>query len=254
VLSDIKFNSGAVGSVAASKAGASQSRNLSADAVRIETKARSECASVAIVEDDQRVCEAIAFQLKTAGFQVTAWYSADEFLTGVAIINLDCIVADIFLPRMNGLELQQRLREAGKSVPIVFITASGDLSIGVQAMRSGAEDVLQKPLEDEALLAAIKRAVERSRAERAKDTLRLDLETRFSSLPVRQRQVFTLITAGRLNKQVAAEMGITERTVKVHRERLRRKMGADSLAELSRMAELLQIHPSLRQPTQIRQV
>ena len=245
MLPDIKFNSGAVGSVAASKASASQSRNLGADAVSIEAKAKSERARVAIVEDDPRVCEAIAFQLKTAGFEVTTWYSADEFLTGDAT-NLDCIVADIFLPRMNGLELQQRLREVGNSVPIVFITASGDLSIGVQAMRSGAEDVLQKPLEDEALLAAIKRAAERSRAERAKDTLRLDLQTRFSSLPARQRQVFTLITAGRLNKQVAAEMGITERTVKVHRERLRRKMGADSLAELSRMAELLQIHPFTR--------
>ncbi len=109
-------------------------------------------------------------------------------------------------------------------------------------MRAGAVDVLEKPLDDEVLLTAIKRGVQRSRAGRAERAERLDIERRFSSLPVRQREVFTLITAGLLNKQVAAELGISERTVKVHRERLRRKMGADSPAELARMAGVLQIH------------
>jgi RNA polymerase sigma factor (sigma-70 family) len=104
-------------------------------------------------------------------------------------------------------------------------------------------DVLEKPFDDEALLTAIEQGVQRSRAGRREHTQRLEVERRFSSLPARQREVFTLITAGLLNKQVAAELGISERTVKVHRERLRRKMGADSLAELSRMAGLLQIHP-----------
>ena len=131
----------------------------------------------------------------------------------------------------------------GNFVSIVFITGRRDLSIGVHAMRAGAVDVLEKPVDDEALLTAIERGVQRSRAERTEHTQRLDLEKRFSSLPARQREVFTLITAGLLNKQVAAELGISERTVKVHRERLRRKMGADSLAELSRMAGILQIHP-----------
>ena len=110
-------------------------------------------------------------------------------------------------------------------------------------MRAGAVDVLEKPLDDEVLLTAIRRGVRRSRVGRAEHAQRLDLERRFSSLPARQREVFTLITAGLLNKQVAAELGISERTVKVHRERLRRKMGADSPAELARMAGVLQIHP-----------
>lgn len=199
---------------------------------------------IAVVDDDERVREALAFQLNTAGFQVTSYPSAHEFLTNKQASNFDCVVADIFLPGMNGLELQEQLRETGKFVSIVFITGRGDLSIGVHAMRTGAVDFLEKPVDDEALLTAIKRGVQRSRAGRAEHAQRLDLEEPFRSLPARQREVFTLITAGLLNKQVAAELGISERTVKVHRERLRRKMGADSLAELSRMAGVLQIHPA----------
>ena len=209
----------------------------------VETPATTGGASVAVVDDDERVREALAFQLNTAGFQVVLYSSAHEFLTTKNVSDFECVVADVFLPKMNGLELQDQLRETGRFVSIVFITGRGDMSIGVHAMRAGAVDVLEKPFDDEALLTAIERGVQRSRAGRCEHAQRIDLERRFRSLPGRQREVFTLITAGLLNKQVAAELGISERTVKVHRERLRRKMGADSLAKLSRMAGLLQIHP-----------
>jgi FixJ family two-component response regulator len=196
---------------------------------------------LAVVEDDDRVREALAFQLSTAGFQVISFASAEELLAG-HVANFDCVIADIFLPRLNGLQLQARLREVSGFVSIVFITGRGDLTLGVEAMKRGAVDVLEKPLDTETLLGAIARGIALSRGERTQRLRRVELEARFKSLPARQREVFTLITAGLLNKQVAAEMRITERTVKVHRERLRRKMGADSLAELSRMAEILQIH------------
>jgi RNA polymerase sigma factor (sigma-70 family) len=202
--------------------------------------ASDDSARVAVVDDDERVREALAFQLSTAGFKVASYPSAPELLASENANNFDCVVAEIFLPRMNGLQLQEQLIETRNFVSIVFITERDELSIVVHAMKAGAIDVLAKPLDDEALLTAIERGVQRTRAERTEHIQRFDLEERFKSLPPRQREVFSLITAGLLNKQVAAELGITERTVKVHRERLRRKMGADSLAELARMAGLLQ--------------
>lgn len=209
----------------------------------VEMPATTE-ARVAVVEDDERLREALAFQLSTAGFQVVTYSSSDELLASKDVNNFDCVVAAILLPRKNGLQLQAQLREMGNFVSIVLITEHNDLSIAVQAMRAGAVDVLERPVVDEALLNGIERGVRRSRAGRADRAQHLDLERRFRSLPPRQREVFTLITAGLANKQVGAQLGISERTVKVHRERLRRKMGADSLAELSHMAGLLQI-PSM---------
>jgi FixJ family two-component response regulator len=222
-------------------------QNLRLSFAGVETPSQFEFASVAVVEDEAPMREALAFQLTTAGLQVVPFPSAHGLLAKDPT-EFDCIVADIFLPTINGLELQERLSAAGNFASIVFITGRGDLTIAVQAMRRGAVDVLEKPLSDQALLPAIERAIQRTRAERAHYARHVELEARFRSLPARQRQVFTLITAGLLNKQVAAELRITERTVKVHRERLRRKMGADSLAELSRMAEILRIHPSPSPP------
>jgi len=207
----------------------------------VQRPGRTEPDCIALVEDDDRVREALAFQLSSVGFRVVPFPTAEHLLAG-DVCSFDCLLADIFLPTMNGLELQEQLRQLTRFVPIVFITGRADLALGVEAMKRGAVDVLEKPLDDDALLDAIARGVALSRERRARSFRRLDLEARFKSLPARQRQVFTLITAGLLNKQVAAEMRITERTVKVHRERLRRKMGADSLAELSRMAEILQVH------------
>jgi RNA polymerase sigma factor (sigma-70 family) len=198
-------------------------------------------ARIALVDDDERTREALTFQLTTAGCQVIAFASANEILGRHTVF--DCIVADIFMPSMNGLQLQEQLITRNDPIPIVFITGRGDLAMGVLAMKRGAVDVLEKPVQESALLSAIARAVERSRADRERHRSHDALQIRFGSLPARQRQVFILITAGLPNKQVAAELGITERTVKVHRERMRRRMGADSLADLSRIAEILKIHP-----------
>ena len=197
-------------------------------------------ARIAVVDGDDRVRETFSFQLGTAGFRVDSYSCAEEFLTSKDANNFDCIVAGILLPRMNGLDLQEHLKEAGDFVSIVFVTECSDLSILVHAIRAGAVDVLEKPVNDEVLLAAIERGVLRTRFERLEQVRRLDIEHRFKSLPARQREVFALITAGFLNKQVGAKLGISERTVKVHRERLRRKMGVDSLAELSRIAGFLE--------------
>jgi len=215
----------------------------SAGASDVESPATTEGARVAVVQDDDRARAALAFQLRTAGFQVDSYRSADEFLADQDLGNFDCVVSDIFLARMNGLELQERIRETANFVSIVFVTGRGDLSVGVHAMRAGAVHVLEKPFDEEALLTAIEQGVQRSRTVRMEYDERFELERRFNSLPPRQREVFTLVTSGLLNKQVGAELGISERTVKVHRERLRRKMGADSVAELSRMAGLLQVLP-----------
>lgn len=212
----------------------------------VDLPASIEYARVAVVDNDERAREALAFQLSTAGFQVASYTSADELLASEDASNFDCVVAEIFLPRMNGLQLQEQLRESRNFASIVFITERDDLLLIVQAMKAGAMDVLGKPVDDEALLTAVELGVQRSRARTNEDSQRFDLERRFRSLPPRQREVFALVTAGLLNKQVAAELGISERTVKVHRERLRRRMGADSLAELSRIAELLQIPPRAR--------
>jgi RNA polymerase sigma factor (sigma-70 family) len=208
----------------------------------VETHTEPGHAKIALVEDDERAREAFAFQLSTAGYHVVPFASGYGLLAQCAA-DFDCIVADIFMPGMNGLQLQERLLNAKNSVPIVLITGRGDLAIGVHAMKRGAVDVLEKPICDAALLDAVMRGIERSRIERVRHERYAGLYERFRSLPARQRDVFSLITAGLPNKQVASELGISERTVKVHRERLRRKMGADSLAELSRMAEMLGIQP-----------
>jgi FixJ family two-component response regulator len=203
--------------------------------------ASTESATVAVIEDDDATREALAFQLTTAGYQTASFASTSELLARDAG-DFDCIIVDIFLPGMNGLQLQERLIGTSNSVSIVFITGRGDLAIGVQAMKRGAVDVLEKPVNDQELLSAVARGVERSRTVGIQRTRHADLDSRFRSLPARQREVFTLITAGLANKEVAAELRISERTVKVHRERLRRKLGVDSLAELSRIAEILGIH------------
>ena len=242
MLSIRRVNSGALVSAMISNgrtAAARQHVGLVA-ASDVECTPTTESAHVAVVDNDERAREAIALQVTTAGFKVASYASAHELLASENAKNFDCVVAEIFLPRMNGLQLQGQLMETRNFVSIVFITERDDLSLVVHAMRAGAVDVLGKPVDDEALLNAIERGVRRTRAQRMEHIQRAGLEERFRSLPPRQREVFGLITAGLLNKQVAAELGISERTVKVHRERLRRKMGADSLAELARMAGLLQ--------------
>jgi FixJ family two-component response regulator len=199
---------------------------------------------VAVVEDDDRLRQALAFQMGAAGFHVVPVGSAEEFLKIPDAGAFDCIVLDNFLPRMNGLQLHDQLRRTVPFVSVVFITGNSDLSLGMYAMRNGAVDFLEKPIDDELLIASILRAADRSRTLRSEHALQVDLESRHKDLTPREREVFALITIGLLNKQVGAELGTTERTVKAHRERVMSKMGAGSLADLVRMAGILQLHSS----------
>jgi FixJ family two-component response regulator len=199
---------------------------------------------VAIVDDDQRVRQAIAFQLRTASFEVAAYSTAEEVLEAVDTMAFDCVVADIYLPRMNGLQLQEELNRVVPYASIVFITGHGDLSLGIHAMRKGAVDFLEKPVDDQALLSSIARGAHLSRRRRTEQFERTELEDLQRSLTAREREVFALITTGLLNKQVGAELGTTERTVKAHRASVMTKMGAGSIADLVRMAGILQIHSS----------
>jgi len=197
---------------------------------------------IAIIEDEESVRNALVFQLTTAGFEVVAYSSAEELLESTDAKDLDCVVADIYLPRMNGLQLQEELNRTVPYASIVFITGHGDLSLGMHAMRQGAVDFLEKPVDDQALLSSINRGAQLSRERRVEQFRRIESEKLERSLTSREREVFALITTGLLNKQVAAELGTTERTVKAHRASVMSKMGAGSLADLVRMAGTLQIH------------
>jgi FixJ family two-component response regulator len=208
----------------------------------IKTAAGTGRIRIAIIEDEESMRNALVFQLGTAGFEVVAYASAEELLESPDGRNFDCVVADIYLPRMNGLQLQEELNRTVPYASIVFITGHGDLSLGMHAMRQGAVDFLEKPLDDQALLGSITRGAQLSRERRAEQFRRIEFEKLERSLTSREREVFALITTGLLNKQVAAQLGTTERTVKAHRASVMNKMGAASLADLVRMAGILQIH------------
>jgi len=212
------------------------------DVQDITTEETSQHVRVAVIEDDESARHALSFQLRTAGFEVAAYASAEELLEASDAKEFDCVVADIYLPKMNGLQLQEELKRTVPYASIVFITGHGDLSIGMHAMRNGAVDFLEKPLDDQTLLSSVARGSELSRKRRAQRLQLVELEELRRSLTSREREVFALITSGLLNKQVAAELGTTERTVKAHRASVMNKMGADSIADLVRMAGVLQIH------------
>jgi RNA polymerase sigma factor (sigma-70 family) len=201
-------------------------------------------ADVFIVDDDPSVQRALRRLLTTNGLSGRIFCSAKEFLDqGAPVPAVGCLVLDVQMPGLSGLDLQAELEQRGLSLPIIFITGHGTVPMSVQAMKQGAVDFLQKPFDSQTLIAAIRKAIARSRQQAAKEHECRGLEQRFASLSLREREVFRLVVKGLLNKQIACELGIVEQTVKVHRARLMAKMQADSLAELVRMAEALRLPP-----------
>ena len=174
--------------------------------------------------------------------------SAEEFLQAAPHDGAACLVLDVRMPGLTGPELQKRLARDGREVPIVFITGHGDIPMGIKAMKEGAIDFLPKPFEERDLLSAVDRALDRDRRERVARAQLADARNRCATLTPREREVFALVTTGLLNKQVASELGTMEKTIKVHRGRVMQKMRAGSLADLVRLAELLKLTSSERQP------
>jgi len=194
---------------------------------------------VFVVDDDASVRESLKELLESVGLRVEAFESADVFLANRQPDAASCLVLDVRLPGLSGLQFQTELTKAGISLPIIFITGHGDIPMSVRAMKSGAVEFLTKPFRDQDLLEAVRAAIERDRGRRERENSLAGLKTRFASLTAREKEVFAYLSAGFVNKRIAAQMGISEVTVKVHRRNITQKMSARSLAELVRMADLL---------------
>ena len=198
---------------------------------------------VALVDDDESARTSLARLIKTAGIKVVSFSSAREFLEDPTRDQFDCAVSDMRMPDLDGFDLQETLAKTLPYLSVVFITGHGDIPMTVRAMQSGAVDFLEKPVDDAVLIAAIRRSADRSAKQKLLYAELEDLRRRYELLTPRERQVFTLVTGGLLNKQIGYELGTGEKTVKVHRARAMEKMGADSLASLVAMAERLGVRP-----------
>jgi FixJ family two-component response regulator len=197
--------------------------------------------TVLIVEDDKSFREALQRLFRTVGLRVTVYESAAELVQSELPDVPSCLILDIRLPGRSGLDIQEELAKAGVQIPIIFMTGHGDIPMSVRAMKAGAVDFLTKPFRDQDMLDAVVTAIERDGERRKKDKEAQELRARFGSLSPREREVMTLATTGLMNKQIAAEMGLSEVTVKIHRGHVMKKMAARSLAQLVRMAEALGI-------------
>jgi FixJ family two-component response regulator len=195
---------------------------------------------VHLIEDDESSRAASSRLLRNAGYGVRAYASGDQFLADVPA-DAGCIVLDLELPGANGLELQDRLTRAENPLPIVFLTGHGDVPQSVRAMKAGAVDFLTKPVDAPVLLEAVARAIAQDAEKRSARTRQIALRDRYDRLTAREREVFAHLISGQLNKQIGFDLGIAERTVKVHRHQVLEKMGADSIADLVRIAADLEI-------------
>jgi FixJ family two-component response regulator len=198
-------------------------------------------AVVFVIDDDGRMRESLKNLIRSVGLRVDGYASAEEFLKAKRPDVPGCLVLDVRLQGLSGLDLQKRMAEADIDIPIIFMTGHGDIPMSVQAMKAGAVEFLTKPFRDQDLLDAIHQALERDRKIREEHAKIGELHSRYCSLTPREREVMALVVTGLLNKQIAAGLGTSETTVKIHRHQVMEKMAADSLAELVRMADRLGI-------------
>lgn len=201
---------------------------------------------VFVIEDDPSMRAALTSLFQSVDLRVEAFGSASEFLQSDLPDVVSCLVLDIRLPGLSGLDFQNELTQAKIRIPIIFVTGHGDIPMTVRAMKAGAVDFLSKPFRDQDMLDAVATAIERDRKTRRETKILAEIQGRFETLTPREREVMILVAAGFMNKQIAAEIGLAEITVKIHRGRIMKKMGARSLAELVRMSEALGIQSTKR--------
>jgi FixJ family two-component response regulator len=208
-----------------------------------ESSARSQGSMpvVYVVDDDVSVRESLELLIRTEGWRPETFASAQEFLVMPRAVVPNCLILDVSLPGINGLELQERIAAERTDMPIIFITGHGDVPMTVKAMKKGAVEFLTKPFKDDVLVNAIRQAIKRSEATLIRESELQVLRTRYASLTNREREVMALVVSGQLNKQIGSELGISEITVKAHRGKAMEKMKAESLAELVNMAARLRI-------------
>jgi FixJ family two-component response regulator len=199
--------------------------------------------TVFIVDDDRGMRQAIQDLVESVGLRAESFASGEEFLRNKHSSRPSCLVLDVRLPQMSGLDFQHRLVQTGMEIPIIFITAHGDIPMSVRALKSGAVEFLTKPFRDQDLLDAIQQALQRDRAAHEQLAEVGNLQKRYGSLTAREREVMILVVSGMLNKQIAAEIGASEATVKIHRGSVMRKMEAGSVVDLLRMADKLKLSP-----------
>jgi len=200
--------------------------------------------TVFIIDDDRGMRQAIHDLVESIGLRAESFATGEEFLGTKHIGRPSCLVLDVRLPQMSGLDFQRRLAKSGLRIPIIFVTAHGDIPMSVKALKSGAVEFLTKPFRDQDLLDAIQQALERDDIAQTEQAEVADLQKRHQALTLREREVMTLVVSGRLNKQIASEIGTSEATVKVHRGNVMHKMQAASVVDLVRMADKLKLSPA----------
>jgi len=199
--------------------------------------------TVFIIDDDRGMRQAIRDLVESVGLRAESFPTGEEFLRTSHTSRPSCLVLDVRLPQMSGLDFQRRLAETGMQIPVIFITAHGDVPMSVRALKSGAVEFLTKPFRDQDLLDAIQQALQRDRAAQEQETEIHYLQERYGALTAREQQVIALVVSGMLNKQIASEIGASEATVKIHRGNVMHKMKAGSVVDLVRMADKLKLSP-----------